>query len=285
MHAREGRRSVAQRLDGDRAAARHLHQLHRDAVPVSRATSINLLDTPGHRDFSEDTYRVLAAVDAVVMVLDAAKGIESPDAEAVPGVPGAQPAGDHVPQQVRPARAASRSSCSTRSRQQIELRPTPVTWPVGSGDEFRGVVDRRTGQYTAFTRTARGASARRSRTTSISTDGVAPRAAAAWQHGVDELGLLDAVGADVDLPSFLAGESTPVFVGSALTNFGVRKLLDAVVDLAPAPSPRRRRRRRAAPARRAVLRVRVQGAGQHGPVAPRPHRVRPHLLGHVRARA
>jgi hypothetical protein len=63
---------------------------------------MNLLDTPGHRDFSEDTYRVLSAVDAVVMVLDAAKGIESADAQAVPGLPQPQPAGDDVPQQVRP---------------------------------------------------------------------------------------------------------------------------------------------------------------------------------------
>ena len=70
------------------------------------------------------------------------------------------------------------------------------------------------------------------------TDVAAAEEGAAWQTAADELGLLDAVGADVDLPSFLAGESTPVFVGSALTNFGVRLLLDAVIDLAPPPSPR-----------------------------------------------
>ena len=97
-----------------------------------RDHELNLLDTPGHRDFSEDTYRVLSAVDAVVMVLDSREGHRAPDAQAVRGVPVAQPPGDHVPQQVRPARAWSRSSCSTRSRTQIGLRPTPATWPVGS---------------------------------------------------------------------------------------------------------------------------------------------------------
>jgi peptide chain release factor 3 len=69
-------------------------------------------------------------------------------------------------------------------------------------------------------------------------DRAAAEEGTAWNHAMDECGLLDAVGADVDLPSFLAGESTPVFVGSALTNFGVRHLLDAIIDLAPAPQPR-----------------------------------------------
>ncbi|MCU1501291.1 MAG: bacterial peptide chain release factor 3 (bRF-3), partial [Ilumatobacteraceae bacterium] len=118
---------------------------------------------------------------------------------------------------------------------QIGLRPTPVTWPVGSGEEFAGVVDRRTQQFTRFTRTARGASAAGEETTSLEDAAGDSRA---WRSALDECSLLDAVGADVDLPSFLAGQSTPLFVGSALTNFGVRKLLDAVVELAPSPSPR-----------------------------------------------
>ena len=70
------------------------------------------------------------------------------------------------------------------------------------------------------------------------TDVAAAEEGAAWQTAADEIGLLDAVGADVDLPSFLAGDSTPVFVGSALTNFGVRMILDGVIDLAPPPSPK-----------------------------------------------
>ena len=166
---------------------------------------------------------------------------------------------------------------------QIGLRPTPATWPVGIAGDLRGVIDRRTGVFIRFTRTDRGASLapeddradRRRR---------APRRAPPGSTAVDEIGLLDAVGADVDLPSFLAGESTPVFVGSALTNFGVRMLLDAVVDLAPPPSPTVDDAGTPRPLDSPVLGVRVQGPGEHGPVAPRPHRVRPHLLGTLRAR-
>mgnify|MGYP003335819083 CR=1 FL=1 len=120
--------------------------------------------------------------------------------------------------------------------EQINLRPTPVTWPVGSGEDFLGVVDRRTNVLTRFTRTARGASAALEE--DVPVDQAKAEGGRVWNQAMEELGLLDAIGADLDLPSFLAGQSTPVFVGSALTNFGVRKLLDAVVDLAPAPSSR-----------------------------------------------
>src|SRR4029453_6925104 len=119
---------------------------------------------------------------------------------------------------------------------QIGRRATPVTWPVGPSGAFRGVIDRRTGEFTRFTRTARG--------TSIAPEELVPAAPApadegsAWTAASDEVGLLDAVGAVLDEKDFLSGASTPVFVGSALTNFGVRNVLDAVVDLPPPPSPR-----------------------------------------------
>jgi peptide chain release factor 3 len=120
--------------------------------------------------------------------------------------------------------------------QLIGLRTTPVTWPVGPSGAFRGVIDRRTGEFTRFTRTSRG--------TSIAPEELVPASTAevqegsAWTAAIDECGLLDAVGAVLDEQDFLAGRSTPVFVGSALTNFGVRHVLDAVTDLAPSPSPR-----------------------------------------------
>jgi peptide chain release factor 3 len=119
---------------------------------------------------------------------------------------------------------------------QIGLVPTPVTWPVGIPGDFRGVIDRRTDSFIRFTRTARGA-------TEAPEELVDPARAAseegpAWAAAMDELALLDAVGADFDVDSFRAGITTPVFFGSALTNFGVRLLLDGVVDLAPAPTPR-----------------------------------------------
>jgi peptide chain release factor 3 len=120
--------------------------------------------------------------------------------------------------------------------EQIGLRATPATWPVGLSGEFRGVIDRRTGDFTRFTRTTRGSAIAPEEI--VEADQAAVDEGSAWSAAQDESGLLDAVGADVDLESFLAGESTPVFVGSALTNFGVRHVLDAIVELAPAPTPR-----------------------------------------------
>ena len=235
VHAREGRRSA-------RSDWMELEQQRGISISSTvlqfpyRGHTVNLLDTPGHRDFSEDTYRVLAAVDAVVMVLDAAKGIESQTLKLFQVCRSRNlPVLTFLNKYDRPSREPLELLDEIEA--QIDLRPTPVTWPVGNGDDFCGVVDRRTGLYTEFTRTARGASAALEQERPFA-EAAAAAGGRAWSHAVDELGLLEAIGADLDLPSFLAGSSTPVFVGSALTNFGVRKLLDAVVDLCPSPSPR-----------------------------------------------
>ncbi|MBW8826456.1 MAG: peptide chain release factor 3 [Acidobacteria bacterium] len=196
-----------------------------------RGTSMNLLDTPGHRDFSEDTYRVLAAADAAVMVLDAAKGIEPQTRKLFEvcrdrGVPLLS----FLNKWDRPGRGPL--ELVDEIEEQLGIRPTPVTWPVGIAGDFRGVVDRRDGSFVRFGRSARG-------TTEATEEVVDPAGeGAAWEAAAEELALLDAVGADFDEKSFLAGESSPMFVGSALTNFGLRKLLDAMVDIAPAPQPR-----------------------------------------------
>jgi peptide chain release factor 3 len=118
----------------------------------------------------------------------------------------------------------------------IGLTPTPVTWPIGHPGDFRGVVDRRDDTFTRFTRTARGASEAPEEI--VDEARAAAEEGQAWEAAQEELALLNAVGADFDVDTFLAGITTPVFVGSALTNFGVRLLLDGVVDLAAAPSPR-----------------------------------------------
>ena len=200
-----------------------------------RDHTINLLDTPGHRDFSEDTYRVLAAVDAVVMVLDTAKGIEPQTLKLFEVCRSRNlPVLTFFNKYDRPGRDPL--ELMDEVEEQIGLRPTPATWPVGIPGEFRGVIDRRTGDFVRFTRTMRGAQIAPEEI--VPADQAAAEEGSAWAAAVDGIGLLDAIGADVDLPSFLAGESTPVFVGSALTNFGVRHILDAVVDLVPQPAPR-----------------------------------------------
>ncbi len=196
---------------------------------------VNLLDTPGHRDFSEDTYRVLAAADAAVMVLDVARGIETQTRKLFEVCRARQlPILTFINKYDRPGRDPL--ELVDELEQQIQLRATPVTWPVGIPGDFRGVIDRRTGHFARFTRTARGAMAAGEEI--LEADVAAKEEGAAWAQAVDETSLLDEVGADLDTESFREGESSPLFVGSALTNFGVRHLLDAVVDLAPSPTPR-----------------------------------------------
>lgn len=200
-----------------------------------RGHVLNLLDTPGHRDFSEDTYRVLTAVDAAIMVLDAAKGIEAQTRKLFE-VCRAQrlPVVTFLNKYDRPGLDPLQLLDDIES--QIGLRPTPITWPVGTLGDFRGVLDRRTGDLVRFGRTAHGA------TTGEEDRVPAEQARAeegdAWAHAEEGCALLDEVGADHNQSSFLAGETSPLFVGSAITNFGVRHLLDAMVDLAPSPGPR-----------------------------------------------
>ena len=196
---------------------------------------VNLLDTPGHRDFSEDTYRVLTAADAAVMVLDAAKGIEPQTLKLFEvcrdrGLPLLT----FVNKWDRPGRDGLELLDEIESM--IGVQPTPVTWPVGFAGDFRGVVDRRTGEYTRYTRTARGSTIAPEEL--IDADRAAAEEGDAWSTAVDEMELFGATGQDLDVESFLAGKTTPTFVGSAMTNFGVGKLLDGVIDLVPPPGPR-----------------------------------------------
>ena len=201
-----------------------------------RGYVFNLLDTPGHRDFSEDTYRVLAAVDAVIMVLDVAKGIEAQTLKLFQVCRSRQlPVLTFFNKYDRPGRDPL--ELLDEVEQQIGLRPTPVTWPVGLPGDFRGVIDRRTNEFIRFTRTARGGTAAPEEIVPI--DRAEVEEGSAWTSALEGCLLLDAINADVDIKTFLAGQTTPVFVGSALTNFGVRMLLDAVIDLAPSAMPRK----------------------------------------------
>ena len=199
-----------------------------------RDCTVNLLDTPGHRDFSEDTYRVLTAADAAVMVLDVAKGIE-PQTLKLFEVCHARrlPVLTFINKCDRPGRAPL--ELLDEIEQQIGLIATPVTWPVGDPGVFHGVVDRRTGSFVGFSKARGGAEI--AGEFELAADEAEAAYGSDWERAVEECSLLDEVGAVMDRESFLAGLSSPLFVGSALTNFGVRHLLDALIDLAPSPSP------------------------------------------------
>ena len=200
-----------------------------------RGCTVNLLDTPGHRDFSEDTYRVLTAADAAVMVLDVAKGIEPQTLKLFEVCHARQlPVLTFVNKCDRPGR--SLLELLDEIEHQIGLVPTPVTWPVGDPGVFHGVIDRRDGGFVAFSRAARGG-AEAAEENRLSPAQASELYGDDWHRAAEECALLDEVGALLDVETFLAGTTSPLFVGSALTNFGVRHLLDAVIDLAPGPSP------------------------------------------------
>ena len=197
---------------------------------------LNLLDTPGHADFSEDTYRVLEAVDCAIMLLDSAKGLEPQTLKLFDVCRSRHvPVVTFVNKWDRPGREPL--ELLDEIEQRIGLRPTPVNWPVGIAGDFRGLIERATGEYTAYTRQPGGAQ-KALEEVFKDPEEARNREGAAYDAAEEELALLTEIGAEVDMPSFLAGESSPVLFGAALPNFGVRRLLDAMCDLAPAPKPR-----------------------------------------------
>jgi len=195
---------------------------------------VNLVDTPGHADFSEDTYRVLSAVDSAVMLIDAAKGLEPQTLKlfrvcAHRGLPVITVINKWDRPGLEPL------ALLDEIEREIGLRPTPLTWPVGIAGDFRGVLDRTTGDYVAYTRTAGGAT--RAPEVRYAAAEAAAREGEEWRVAEEEHQLLAADGADHDQKRFLAGETTPVLFASALLNFGVARLLDVLLDLAPGPGP------------------------------------------------
>ena len=197
---------------------------------------INLVDTPGHADFSEDTYRVLAAVDAAVMLVDAAKGLEPQTLKLFQVCRYRRiPVITVINKWDRPGREAL--ELMDEIEQQIGLRPTPLTWPVGISGDFRGVLERRTGQFIGYRRTAGGAT--RAPEEHLSAAQAEESEGEPWATALEEHELLEADGADHDQERFLAGETTPVLFASAISNFGVAQLLRTLVELAPHPSETR----------------------------------------------
>ncbi|MDX8053738.1 peptide chain release factor 3 [Lentzea sp. BCCO 10_0798] len=200
-----------------------------------RGTLINLVDTPGHADFSEDTYRVVSAVDSVVMLLDAAKGLEAQtlklfDVCRSHGLPVIT----FVNKWDRPGRDALDLCDELAAR--AGLQPMPLTWPIGQAGEFHGVLDCRDRTMVRYQRIAGGAIAAPEKR--LESAEAAAQQGVAWWRACEEADLLAASGGGFDHERFLAAEASPVLFGAALLNHGVRPLLDFLVDFAPAPRPR-----------------------------------------------
>lgn len=212
-----------------------------------RGFQVNLLDTPGHEDFSEDTYRTLTAVDSAVMLIDRVKGIEAQTRKLF---------------QVCRLRQIPiftfMNKCDRVGREPLDLmqeveellgiRCCVMNWPIGMGAEFQGVYDRTSGKVLMF-----GDSEHGTRMAEVETLGVDdPRLGAllgqtSWRNLREEIELLDAAGDPFDAEKFSRGEITPVFFGSAMNNFGVEPFLARFVELAPAPSERVAKQRLVAP--------------------------------------
>jgi len=192
---------------------------------------INLLDTPGHKDFSEDTYRVLTAVDAALMVIDAANGIE---AQTLRLLEVCRSRGTPIITFVNKFDREVRDPLDLLDEIERALGMTgvPFTWPVGMGKNFAGVFDIGANRMRVFKAGADRAGAFE---TVSGLDEINTRFTSEFARARDEIGLLKDASPPFDRSEFLAAQQTPVFFGSAVNNFGVQEVLDAVVDLAPAP--------------------------------------------------
>lgn len=211
-------------------------------------SQINLLDTPGHKDFSEDTYRTLTAADSAVMLIDAAKGVE-PQTRKLFEVCRMRsiPIFTFINKLDRPSRHPL--DLLDELEKILGINSCPMTWPIGMGHQFRGVFDRRGQEILAFQ--TEGEANVKGKIQPKKVTGVDDPEFLSWLCASDEdegkelhnqlkseLELIETAGDSFDLQKILAGELTPVFFGSAMNNFGVERFLERFIEIAPAPAAR-----------------------------------------------
>ena len=215
---------------GISVASSVMQMLYRDHV-------INLLDTPGHKDFSEDTYRVLTAVDSALMVIDAANGVEAQTRRLIEVCRQRNtPIITFVNKMDREVREPL--DILDEIERELGMPCVPMTWPVGQGKVFGGIINLRTDAMTVF----ESGSERRPQdfvTLPLTEQAdLLKRFGHEWETAMDSMELATGASPVWDHEAFLAGKQTPVFFGSGVNNFGVMEVLDALVDLAPAPQGR-----------------------------------------------
>mgnify|MGYP003322069430 FL=1 len=199
--------------------------------------TINLLDTPGHQDFSEDTYRTLAAADNAVMLEDAAKGLEPQTRKLFEVCRMRQiPIFTFINKMDRPGQEPLELLDEIES--ELGLLTFAVNWPIGSGELFRGVVERATKEVVLFSRAERGKQSSEIRLKINDPELKNLVEEELLTKALEEIEILDEAGCDLNQELILSGELTPVFFGSAMTNFGVRPFLDNFLELSQGPVAR-----------------------------------------------
>jgi len=202
-------------------------------------TIINVLDTPGHEDFSEDTYRTLTAADCAIMVIDASKGVEKQTRKLFEVCRFRKiPVLTFINKMDMPGRDPI--DLMNEVENVLQIQSYAMNWPIGSGKAFHGVVDRRTNECVFFMRTSAGGAQKADilRIPLNSTEAKEKIGQQEYKQLVDELELLQMAGNAFTEEDFLSGKVTPVFFASALTNFGVEPFFDAFIHLAPCPHAR-----------------------------------------------
>ncbi len=199
--------------------------------------TINLLDTPGHQDFSEDTYRTLAAADNAVMLEDAAKGLEPQTRKLFEVCRMRQiPIFTFINKMDRPGQEPLELLDEIES--ELGLSTFAVNWPIGSGELFRGVVERATKEVVLFSRAERGKQSNEIKLKINDPELKNLVEEELLTKALEEIEILDEAGCDLNQELILSGELTPVFFGSAMTNFGVRPFLDNFLELSQGPVAR-----------------------------------------------
>ena len=199
---------------------------------------INLLDTPGHQDFSEDTYRTLMAADSAVMVIDASKGVEAQTRKLFKVC-----AMRHIPIFTFINKMDRDANDTFELLDDIEkelgLPTCPINWPIGSGKEFKGVYDRKAKMITTFSDTMKGTKEGTSKVISVDEAASSNEITEEQKEQLlEEIELLDGASDEFDIDKVSKGELSPVFFGSALTNFGVEIFLKHFLEMTSTPLPR-----------------------------------------------
>ncbi|HQZ71540.1 MAG TPA: peptide chain release factor 3 [Anaerolineae bacterium] len=198
----------------------------------------NLLDTPGHQDFSEDAYRTLMAVDSAIMVLDSAKGIEAQTRKLFAVCRKQRlPILTFINKMDQPGRDPL--ELLDEIEDLLSIRAAPMNWPVGDGTDFHGVYDLQSSRILLFDRSGGRQSRAPMLAATLPDEGLARRfGPRVYGRLMDDIALLEGLGASYDAAAFRSGDLTPVYFGSALNNFGVEPFLNALIELAPPPGPR-----------------------------------------------